>query len=637
MYQRNYAWDEGEITQLIQDVIDYSGKTNSYYIGTLVVYERTKNAESTYEVIDGQQRLTTLALLASYLKKDSASDVVSWYKNQTIRFESRDHSGHTLDAIFNGDDPMGTLDPSKINTAILNGYNLIVKNLHQKLDENVVSPQRFSEFLSKNVQVMRVNVPTDTNLNHYFEIMNNRGEQLEKHEILKSKMMEILRNDRESQHCLHIIWEACANMEKYVQMCVPKKLRDAVFGSKDWSKFEVNDFADLREKIGKWHMESPESTSEQFLDEASEETLDQIIKPNRVYRKAKKGDEASERFSSVINFPNFLLHVLRIQTESDLPLDDKRLIPVFHDYILRADNATEKVKNFAFDLLRCKFLYDSYIIKREFIKGKEGWSLKRLKWQSGELASHAGRAYYESTFKDTDENESNNKRILMLLSAFHVSTPTLVYKHWLNAALHYLFTTETILADAYLTHLESVAKSFVFDRFLSVNEGLEYFDIIYKKGSVCQTRLEDISNSDMESNLRFGNIQSNLIFNFLDYFLWVKCQANDDSIKNYEFTFRSSVEHYYPKKPLGGHDKLPDSSLNSFGNLCLISHSKNSRLSNYMPIAKKNHYQNAPIDSVKQHLMMNNYGEWDENSIKAHFDEMKSVLLGTLESAEKPA
>lgn len=29
---------------------------------------------------------------------------------------------------------------------------------------------------------MRVKVPADTDLNHYFEIMNNRGEQLEKHE-----------------------------------------------------------------------------------------------------------------------------------------------------------------------------------------------------------------------------------------------------------------------------------------------------------------------------------------------------------------------------------------------------------------------------------------------------------------------
>ncbi|MDT8870378.1 DUF262 domain-containing protein [Komagataeibacter rhaeticus] len=41
MYQRNYAWGEGEITQLLQDVLDYQSKKNiegthqTYYIGTL--------------------------------------------------------------------------------------------------------------------------------------------------------------------------------------------------------------------------------------------------------------------------------------------------------------------------------------------------------------------------------------------------------------------------------------------------------------------------------------------------------------------------------------------------------------------------------------------------------------------------
>jgi uncharacterized protein with ParB-like and HNH nuclease domain len=43
VYQRNYAWKEEHITQLIQDIIDYipkSGEAQDYYIGTLVAYER---------------------------------------------------------------------------------------------------------------------------------------------------------------------------------------------------------------------------------------------------------------------------------------------------------------------------------------------------------------------------------------------------------------------------------------------------------------------------------------------------------------------------------------------------------------------------------------------------------------------
>ena len=34
MYQRNYAWEEGEITQLIEDVLDYQPREQRYYIGS---------------------------------------------------------------------------------------------------------------------------------------------------------------------------------------------------------------------------------------------------------------------------------------------------------------------------------------------------------------------------------------------------------------------------------------------------------------------------------------------------------------------------------------------------------------------------------------------------------------------------
>ena len=108
----------------------------------------------------------------------------------------------------------------------MNGYRLIKKILPQKLAENKIDPQQFSDFLFENVQIMRVKVPKDTDLNHYFEIMNNRGEQLEKHEVLKSRMMEALKDDKESQSCLQLVWEACANKEKYVQMGFSPKQRE---------------------------------------------------------------------------------------------------------------------------------------------------------------------------------------------------------------------------------------------------------------------------------------------------------------------------------------------------------------------------------------------------------------------------
>ncbi|NMU83796.1 hypothetical protein HKB16_12945, partial [Vibrio parahaemolyticus] len=71
------------------------------------------------------------------------------------------------------------------------------------------------------------------------------------------------------------------------------------------------------------------------------------------------------------------------------------------------------------------------------------------------------------------------RRILMLLSALHVSTPTMVYKHWLNGALYQLYYMDEISPVAYLESLERLARQFVFGRFLQP-EGAEYFAMIYQ-------------------------------------------------------------------------------------------------------------------------------------------------------------
>ena len=62
IYQRNYAWEKDEINALVQDVYDAYIKdaTTPYYIGTLVSHHK---GDRVYEIIDGQQRLTTLRLI----------------------------------------------------------------------------------------------------------------------------------------------------------------------------------------------------------------------------------------------------------------------------------------------------------------------------------------------------------------------------------------------------------------------------------------------------------------------------------------------------------------------------------------------------------------------------------------------
>jgi len=631
IYQRNYEWGEPQITQLIQDIVDYILKSKEsenkpkYYIGSLIAYERKLESGEIYETIDGQQRLTTLTILLNVIKKEFSTIDLSWYKKLSLSFDSRKVASNTLSYLFNGE----SLDNKECNVAIQQGYNDAKKSLSKILVDNKLSIDEFCSYFFEKVTILRVLVPEDTDLNHYFEIMNSRGEQLEKHEILKAKMLEILEDDN-LKYAFNLIWEATSNMEKYVQYGFSVAQRDELFGKNDWNNIVGEEVV-----YQKLQIPAANQTTEETL------TISQLLvktaKP--ISDNSNATEESPDRFNTIINFANFLLHILRIQTKSDIPLDDKRLSELF-DSFLKNEDKKEFVKKFGYSLLKSKFYFDKYVIKREFAKGTDNWSLKRLKWYDGNKAS------YVNTF-DADNAETNdgvNREILMLLSLFHVSNPTLVYKHWLNASLKFVVEySGTNLANDYKTYLENLAKAFLNDRYLANNQK-DFFEIIYSNEGKQKN-----SEIDIDTNkLNQGTAVENFIFNYLDYLLWQDYRTDknyfkikngqafaDNRVKDFEYTFRSSVEHYYPQHPIDENLILQGQDtvwLNNYGNLCLISGSKNSRLSNFMPAAKKDYYTGSTtIDSIKQRIMME-YEHWDTNGtnnyneIKEHSEKMTELL-----------
>lgn len=630
MYQRNYAWGEGEINQLIQDVLDYqqSKPDQTYYIGTLVVFERK---DGSFEVIDGQQRFTTLTLLVFALKRLAGkhpSIDMNWYHEPNLNFESRQKSTDTFASLIQGV-ALEHLKTDDYNLDVINGYALLEKGLLALGDKL----ENFCSYLFNNVEIARVSVPKDTDLNHYFEVMNNRGEQLEKHEVVKARLMSILNNiedlQERTQHILLLskVWDATANMERYVQYGFSPDERHNLFGKDDWGQFTPASYIELVACLKNVATKNNGQTNSISLS-----FNDILAKPPQSSSSAYI-TFAPERFNSVINFSNFLLHVLRVLTKKDIALDDKRLLEQFDKYLKdNSENNITAVKDFVFALLKCKYLFDQYIIKREFSDGKDKWSLKKLHFYNRESQS------YINTFNDNEELDSedgfegNNRQILMLLSALHVSTPTLVYKHWLNGALFHLFSMDKVTPRLYLQKLENLARQFVYARFLSV-EAADYYDMIYQ--NVGYAPFEP-TNQHAVARLRYGAIENNLVFNYLDYLLWCDGvqNARDDVITQFEFTFRSSVEHFYPQHPLDGHRVLAENDLHHFGNLCLISHSKNSKLSNLLPTAKRDHFKAAisdkSIDTLKLYEMiklMNSAKEWTETQIATHEQAMLTVLI----------
>lgn len=607
IYQRNYAWEEGEVKQLLQDVYDFSNAypDKNYFIGTLVVYDRNENGRTIYETIDGQQRLTTLNIIYGVLHREFSNEIHTKIEYRlNLKFDSRKKSTESLAVISQTDNHLDFDSGGDFNAKIINAYEVTHKNLKSLFKNNTDALVQFYNYLSEKVHILRVSVPKDTNLNHYFEIMNTRGEQLEKHEILKSNLMEVISREEKSSYIFHLIWEACSDMERYVQYGFNTTERDKIFTEKNWNLLRVNSFDDLYNCV----------EYKADCQKINNLKLSEIVHHNGNFDvNIDHKEDAPERFNSIINFQNFLLHILRIQTKENISLDDKRLVESFDDILnsKTPEGKTTFVKNFAFNLLKGKFLFDHYIIKREFAKEKDGWSLKSLKWYEGKKVS------YVNSF----DNEENNNRLLMLLSMFHVSAPTLIYKHWLNASLYFLFeNNHNMNAQKYLEWLENLAQSYLYDRYLAKDAEVDFYDIIYKNDANAQNK--SVLENQNWDGLNTGTSVENFIFNYLDYILWLE---KIDGHQNFEFTFRSSVEHYYPQNPISSSDKLDQEVLDKFGNLCLISRSKNSSLGRYMPEAKKDHYVRVKPDSLKQRLMMNE-PKWEKEQIQEHTMQMIDKL-----------
>ncbi|MDB5152301.1 MAG: hypothetical protein JWR54_1052 [Mucilaginibacter sp.] len=618
IYQRNYAWGAKEIEQLIQDIIDYAvvHPESNYYIGTLVV-AKDENIENLYQTVDGQQRLTTLFILSAAIKNNYPAFDLKWLASIPLSYASRERSQLTLAAALIGD------FNHEADPAIRAAYDICVKALTTKTADNKITVKEFAGYLYSKVVLLRVPLPPGIDLNHYFEIMNSRGEQLEKHEILKAELMECfqeLNTDDRIAHeqCFDLIWTACANMEKYVQYGFSAVQRQLIFGNDHWNRLDIFDFNEFVFQIAPT-LKQTGGTNRLSIDE--------IIAAKSFATKKENVEENPDRFNTVVNFPNFLLHVLRIQMKSEsVALDDKRLLDLFKAVLKKQEDKRKFVQAFIYNLLKSKFLFDKYIIKREFTAGTDRWSLKSLRWYA------KGRGGYINSFNEEqgDSMDSDNRRLLMLLATFHVSIPSMPYKYWLNAAMNYLFQQPEVISNEYIAYLEHIAKSFVFDRILA-RAPREYFEMTYKQLHPVKRSKDDL---DL-SKLRYGRTENNLLFNFTDYLIWLrdKNKGLDQRVEHFEFSFRSSVEHYYPQHPLNN-DVLPleEEWLHAYGNLCLISHEKNSKLNNYSPTAKKDHYgDSAALDSLKQFLMMQ-YKHWEKKEIAAHDHEMELLLTSNMDS-----
>ena len=562
LYQRNFAWTYDEIEQLLNDVADaFQENRDNYYIGTLVVNKEN----DIFKIIDGQQRTTALNLIALALKHEFGFDRL---KAVNLTFPARKKSNENIQKLFTKQ-KISEGDENELTR----GYGHAKDALKKVLEERQLAPQSFVDYLFEKVIIFRSILPEDLDLNLYFERFNSRGEQLEAHEILKAQMMSKFGEDQEMAQKFARIWDACAEFDKPVINAFTKKAkkkhddaeREKIFPLK-WIKgnnYQNSFLLNIDEFLSQIEVQSTNKKSLLSSIENKESTTVRIISDTN----------EAEKYRTIINFETFLYFVYYITfgnvSPSDIQLDDKKLLETFEN-VTSVNTNLEDVTLFIRNLLKLKFIFDNLIVRMSQEtnnrRQENDWFLQKV--YRNDYNNKTGGDLFVQYYFDKNSFEKFNDDILMLQSMFAVTFTANRDSRWLYEVLQFLFN-----------HIEELNQTEFGARFKNF---LEKMAVRYAE--------ERLFTED-KSIKKYGEIPV-YAFNFVDYVLWKNREElkkdYDIEFKDFKFAYRRSIEHWFPQHPNSDErvERIDDQILHSFGNLCIITDSQNSKFGNLVPSAK---------------------------------------------------
>ena len=203
-YQRGYRWGKTEVETLLNDIYEYGGKSKkteneNYCLQPIVV----RNLENRFELIDGQQRLTTLYLIYVYMNK--ASNGFMNEPSFTLSYETRDESAAFLK---NPDD--SKKDENIDFFFIYNAYKTIEDWFLQK--EKLQSTlTNINKYFDECVKIIWYEVPDTENSIDLFTRLNIGKIPLTSSELVKALFLRDESEKAIRQEELSLEWD---NMEK---------------------------------------------------------------------------------------------------------------------------------------------------------------------------------------------------------------------------------------------------------------------------------------------------------------------------------------------------------------------------------------------------------------------------------------
>ncbi|NBC03769.1 MAG: DUF262 domain-containing protein [Bacteroidetes bacterium] len=702
IYQRPYVWAGEQIKTLLSDIVTayLQDKKSIFYLGNVIVKKSYKNKQTTYELIDGQQRFTTLWLLSIYLRRELKSYAfpsLNKNGNETkpalrVKFDIRDkvteYMNHIVDKygmegkLYNGeihtDEFLKDKDAGSIRP-LYNAFNEIDSFFKNRTDLDEQNLEELSAFIKENVKLVKTVVPPNVDLNKLFEVLNNRGIQLEHHQILKARMLDLLQKSgkysRDQLEYYAILWDSCSEMNEYIEMnfyaTTGKRLTELSsykHNSPGKELFNFKSSSHLLENLAKDLKTENESKDEvtkvgKSIAEALQADLDQINDKNN---NKDPIDDRSQEVKSIINFPMLLEHTLRIYNlkENREDIDrilDKDLIRIFErsffefiepDGTEDYSKAGDAVADFIELLWEIRFVFDKYVVKWSKVDQTDILKISPID-EKKEQTDKKVTVYLRRRTDGHKHDLAQLQRMLyhsQEMRTFYWLTPYLLFLNEYYLKLHDDSSSNLELSnlqylDHHLLNLSLPYKSNDEFEAKSLSERTWIFmeELIDGKGIGSQKEFSpDFKLLDGSLGLRFPHYW----FYKLEYLLWRKYISDESAytgedigkkeIESFKITAKNSVEHIAPQHPIDGQSNKEVSEneelLDSFGNLALVSRSINSSWSNSTYRFKREKFyesniKNRRIEALKLlSVYRRDKNDWTKADVVKHHKNMKTYF-----------
>ena len=636
-YQRPYVWGDEQLKKLIDDFYKsyLQDRETPNYISTIITKDNGENGEQS-ELIDGQQRFTTLWLIAlvisrltkgsdinKFLKKDDELRLTFEIRNEVYDYLNYllDESQQTKDKVVQDVESYPYL--KNITKAVKSIEGFLRDALSEK-DDNLSFEDElkgFGNFIYSKVFFIKNTTPPNTDLNKLFSTINNSGVQLEQSDIVKANLLKVIGQEKV---LYSKIWETCENMNNFFE----RNARTS-FPASDWNSINLTKFVVFSKDIFEYSVDTSNPNSEKNssfkIGDIDINAIDDYPFNKKTSENESNRDSEEIYCRSIISFLQLLLHAYRLHLKAENKGDfeetfhSNRLIEIFKE--LESRNDSEEVKRFFELLWKVRYLFDKYIIKWVSDTNTKNETLELVNFTRNE------KSYYSRT----NYEKSNN---LMLQSVLYF-TGDYLRQYWLSSYLDYLYYNHNDEVPVCKTHLDYLEH---LDNVFSLTKNLTDKELSWKM-------MNQTDGFESEFNIEEYLKQANgtgfkhYWFYKLEYILWKNWENRDESkFKNYRITSKNSVEHIYPQNPENEMEnpKLEAKYLNSFGNLVLLSVSQNSEYSNKSVGVKRSMFQEKSnsFDTLKSFCIFSK-DKWDKDEIDEHRKEMMDTILKYYKTDDK--